>query len=63
VLTILSYRISAIKEACEDLVDSFASQYAQPLEVNSIRSVAVSGHQHGLVLLDENDEIVRPCMM
>ena len=58
-----THRISAVKEACHDLMESYSSLYAQPLDANRIRSVAVSGHQHGLVLLDENDEIVRPCMM
>jgi hypothetical protein len=62
-LTIDRCRIRAIQEACQDLSASFSLQYGQPLQAGRIRSVAVSGHQHGLVLLDEDDEVVRPCMM
>jgi hypothetical protein len=57
------HRITAIHEACHDLVKNFHAKYSTPLDATRIRSVAVSGHQHGLVLLDENDDIVRPCMM
>lgn len=36
---------------------------AHPAEMAKVRGIGLSGHMHGATLLDENDEVLRPCIL
>ena len=49
--------ISAIEQTLEALRQSHAA------ELSAIRGIGLSGHMHGATLLDEQDQVIRPCML
>ncbi|WP_330626242.1 xylulokinase [Vallitalea guaymasensis] len=48
---------SATKEALKEIVDKI------DVEVDEIESIGLSGQMHGLVILDENDKVLRPALL
>jgi len=49
--------ISAIEKSLDEIKLEYSDQLA------SVRGIGLSGHMHGATLLDENDEVLRPCML
>lgn len=49
--------IIAVETALEQLRKDNAS------EMSAVKGIGLSGHMHGATLLDDNDQIIRPCML
>jgi xylulokinase len=49
--------INAIEQTLHALKESDAAS------LSAVRGVGLSGHMHGATLIDENDEVIRPCML
>lgn len=49
--------ISAIEQTLEALRQS------HPVELSAVRGIGLSGHMHGATLLDDQDQVIRPCML
>jgi xylulokinase len=47
--------------AIEQTLDSLKKSNAVGL--SAVRGVGLSGHMHGATLIDESDEVIRPCML
>ncbi|MBQ5443823.1 MAG: xylulokinase, partial [Erysipelotrichaceae bacterium] len=45
----------AIKEGLNELLDGF--------DRKKVAGIGCGGQMHGLVILDENDEVIRPCIL
>ena len=46
-------------EAAEAVLSSLAAQ----ADLSAVRAIGLSGHMHGATLLDEQDRVVRPCIL
>ncbi|ASJ74394.1 xylulokinase [Granulosicoccus antarcticus] len=49
--------ISAIEQTLDALRQS------HPKELSAVRGIGLSGHMHGATLLDDQDQVIRPCML
>ncbi|RIY01360.1 xylulokinase [Aureimonas flava] len=47
--------------ACETVLSQLAAEHPQALA--SVRGIGLSGQMHGATLLDEADEVLRPCIL
>ena len=47
--------------ACENVMLSLSNQF--PSQILELRGIGISGQMHGAVLLDENGNVIRPCML
>ena len=47
--------------ACQDVVAKLKASDADAFA--KIRGIGLSGHMHGATLLDDNGEVLRPCIM
>lgn len=49
--------ISAIEQTLDAL------RHSHPAQLSAVRGIGLSGHMHGATLLDEHDQVIRPCML
>ncbi len=49
--------IEGVEKTFADLRERFGKQFA------AVKGIGLSGQQHGAVLLDERDEVIRPCIL
>lgn len=47
--------------AIEQTLDAIKSSHAD--ELSAVRGIGLSGHMHGATLIDDKDEVIRPCML
>ena len=47
--------------ACETAIDGLRA--AHPKEFAAVAGIGLSGQMHGATLLDENDQVLRPCIL
>lgn len=47
--------------ACEDVFAQLVSDFA--VQLSELEGIGISGHMHGAVLLDENQQILRECIL
>lgn len=48
-------------KACEAAIDGLRA--AHPREFEAVAGIGLSGQMHGATLLDENDQVLRPCIL
>lgn len=48
-------------KAVEQTLDALAAEH--PDALSAVRGIGLSGHMHGATLLDNSDQIIRPCML
>ncbi|NND91526.1 MAG: xylulokinase [Granulosicoccus sp.] len=47
--------------AMEDTLDALKDSHAE--ELAAVRGIGLSGHMHGATLIDDKDQVIRPCML
>lgn len=48
-------------QACKDVFEQLSVKFSKPL--SQLKGIGISGHMHGAVLLDENQQVLRECIL
>lgn len=48
-------------DACKEVFEQLRASY--PKQLSALKGIGISGHMHGVVLLDKAQEVLRPCIL